>query len=307
MEETMKDFERELNASFRVLKNGELLDGMIVDIDDDGVTMDIGYYTPGVVPLDAITDDPDFSALRDLKIGTSAKVIVVDTDDGKGNVLLSMKEAREIEAWERLQGIFERQEKASVHIKDSVPSGVITYLEGIRAFIPSSQLSLEYVEDTSAYVGKTLEVRIITLDEKNKKLVLSAKTVLKEKADKERLGRTSAIAPGSVLNGKVDKIQPYGAFVLLENGLSGLVHISEICEKRIKNPSEILKIGQEVKVRVLKVENGKISLSMKEVDRPPVDTVNDQDEAEGTEPEATCYNEEMTNNPFAALLANIKL
>ena len=305
MEETMKDFERELNASFRVLKTGELLDGMIVDIDDDGVTMDIGYYTPGVVPLDAITDDPDFSALRDLKIGTSAKVIVVDTDDGKGNVLLSMKEAREIEAWERLQGIFERQEKVSVHVKDSVPSGVIAYLEGIRAFIPSSQLALEYVEDTSAFVGKNIEVRIITLDEKNKKLVLSAKTVLKEAADKERLGRTSAIVPGSVLNGKVDKIQPYGAFIGLENGLSGLVHISEICEKRIKNPSEMLKLGQEVKVRVLKVEKGKISLTMKEVDAPPIENLSE--EAEETEPEATCYNEEMTNNPFAALLANIKL
>ncbi|MBR4344959.1 MAG: S1 RNA-binding domain-containing protein [Lachnospiraceae bacterium] len=306
MEETMKDFERELNASFRVLKEGELLDGMIVDIDDDGVTLDIGYYTPGVVPLDSISDDPDFSALRDLKIGTSVKAIVVDTDDGKGNVLLSMKEARENEAWEKLQDIFKSQEIVSVHIKDSVPSGVITYLEGIRGFIPSSQLSLEYVENTSEYVGKTLNVRIITVDEKAKKLVLSAKTVLKEAADRDKAGRVSAITPGTVLKGTVDKIQPYGAFIQLENGLSGLVHISEICEKRIKNPSEMLKLGQEVKVRVLKVENGKISLSMKETDAAAT-SIKEEDISDDGEAEATCYSEEMVNTPFAALLAKIKL
>ena len=104
----------------------------------------------------------------------------------------------------------------------------------------------------------------------------------------------------------MDKIQPYGAFIQLENGLSGLVHISEICEKRIKNPSEMLKLGQEVKVRVLKVENGKISLSMKETDAAAT-SIKEEDISDDGEAEATCYSEEMVNTPFAALLAKIKL
>jgi len=305
MSETMKDFENELSNSFRVLKIGEVLDGMIVDIDDDGVTCDIGYYTQGIVPNDAISDDPDFSPLRDLKIGDNTKVIVVELDDGKGNVLLSMKEARELEAWEKIEQIFEKQETVSVHIKAQVPSGVITYLEGIKAFIPSSQLSMEYVEDTASYVGKTLNARVITADSKNKKLVLSVKQVLREKEEAGRKNKISAVVPGTIFEGKVERIESYGAFILLENGLTGLLHISQICEKRISRPTEVLKMGQEVKVKVLKVEDGKISLTMKELDAPSYDK-DEEPSAEGTE-EPSSYSEEMTNTPFAALFSKMGL
>ena len=305
MAETMSDFEKELNNSFRVLKIGEILNGMIVDIDDDGVTCDIGYYTQGVVPLDAITDDPDFSALRDLKIGDSAKVMVTDLDDGKGNVQLSMKEARELDAWEKIEGLFEKQKIVSVHIKAQVPSGVITYLEGIKAFIPASQLAMEYVEDTSAYVGRTLNARIMSVDPKAKKLLLSVKAVLREKEEAGKKSRISAITPGTIFEGKVERMESYGAFILLENGLTGLLHISQICEKRISKPSEMLKLGQEIKVKVLKVEDGKISLSMKELD---VGTAKAEEipETENTE-ELSSYSEEMTNTPFAALFSKIGL
>lgn len=305
MAETMSDFEKELNNSFRVLKIGEILNGMIVDIDDDGVTCDIGYYTQGVVPLDAITDDPDFSALRDLKIGDSAKVMVTDLDDGKGNVQLSMKEAREMDAWEKIEELFEKQEIVSVHVKAQVPSGVITYLEGIKAFIPASQLAMEYVEDTSSYVGKTLNARIMSVDPKAKKLLLSVKAVLREKEEAGKKSKISAIVPGTVFEGKVERMESYGAFILLENGLSGLLHISQICEKRISKPSEMLKLGQEVKVKVLKVEDGKISLSMKELD---VGTAKAEieSETENTE-ELSSYSEEMTNTPFAALFSKMGL
>ena len=180
-EETMKDFERELNASFRVLNEGDIVDGMIVDINDEVVTLDIGYYVPGVVPINDISDDPDFSPMRDIKIGDNAQAVVIEKDDGKGNVLLSMKEANQAAAWDKLRKLFESQEIVNVRIKEQVSSGVIAYLEGIRAFIPASQLSLSFVEDTSEYVGKQLDVRVITVDENADKLVLSAKSVLREK------------------------------------------------------------------------------------------------------------------------------
>lgn len=308
-EETMKDFEKELNASFRVIREGDVVEGMIVDINDEVVTLDIGYYVPGVVPLDAISDDPDFSPMRDIKIGDTTQAVIVEKDDGKGNVLLSMKEAKEAAAWDKLRALFESQDVVTVKVKEQVPSGVVTYLEGIRAFIPASQLSLSYVEDTSEYVGKQLEVRVITVDENADKLVLSAKSVLRDKEDDSNRRKMSAIAPGAIFNGTVETLQPYGAFVLLENGLTGLVHISKISMKRIKKPSEVLKVGQEVKVKVLKIEDGKLSLSIKDVEMNTSDVAGDSGSASGADdvPATEYHSEEIPNNPFASLLSGIKL
>lgn len=311
-EETMKDFEKELNASFRVIREGDVLEGMIVDINDEVVTLDIGYYVPGVVPLNDISNDPDFSPMRDLKIGDTTQAVVIEKDDGKGNVLLSMKEANEAAAWDKLRALFESQEIVNVKIKEQVPSGVVTYLEGIRAFIPASQLSLSYVEDTSEYVGKQLEVRVITVDENADKLVLSAKSVLRDKEDDNNRRKMSAITPGAIFNGTVETLKPYGAFVLLENGLTGLVHISKISMKRIKKPSEVLKVGQEVKVKVLKIEDGKLSLSIKDVEMNTSDIVGDaavgNDGSSTDETPANEYHsEEEPYSPFASLLSGIKL
>ena len=308
-EETMKDFEKELDASFRVIREGDVVEGMIVDINDEVVTLDIGYYVPGVVALDDISDDPDFSPMRDIKIGDTTQAVIIEKDDGKGNVLLSMKEANKALAWDKLRELFESQEIVSVRVKDQVPSGVVAYLEGIRAFIPASQLSLSYVEDTSEYVGKQLDVRVITVDENADKLVLSAKSVLREKEDDNNRKKMSAIAVGAIFNGTVGTLQPYGAFVQLENGLTGLVHISKICMKRIKKPSEVLKVGQEVKVKVLKIEDGKLSLSIKDAEMNTSDVVEDSGKDGNADdvPPTEYHSEEIPNNPFAALLSGIKV
>ena len=159
-----------------------------------------------------------------------------------------------------------------VRIKDSVPSGVVTYLEGIRAFIPASQLALDYVEETDPWIGKEVEAKVITVDKEKEKLVLSAKAVANEAAIEERNHKISMIVPGIVLEGTVESLMPYGAFINLGNGLSGLVHISQICERRIKKPSEVLKEGQKVKAKVLNTNDNKISLSMKALEEEMVDT-----------------------------------
>ena len=115
--ETMADFEEELTNSFRVIKEGEMVKGMIVDINDEVVTLDLGYFAPGVIPLSELSDDPDFSAMRDLKIGDSIQAIVIQTDDGKGNVELSLKEANEMSAWEHLKELMEQETVVTVKIK----------------------------------------------------------------------------------------------------------------------------------------------------------------------------------------------
>jgi small subunit ribosomal protein S1 len=157
------------------------------------------------------------------------------------------------------------------------------------------------VENTDEYIGKQLEVKVITVDESAKKLVLSAKAVLKEREAEHDRQKMSMIVPGSIFEGKVESLMPYGAFVQMDNGLTGLVHISKICMKRIKKPSEVLSVGQQVKVKVLEVKDGKISLSIKDVETNTSEIVTDVIE----EFDYKC--EELPNNPFGALLADIKL
>lgn len=299
--QTMADFEEELKNSFRVMKVGDLVSGTIVDINDEEVTLDLGYFAPGVIPLSELSDDPDFSAMKDLKIGDSISAVILQVDDGRGNVELSLKDATQTTAWEHLKVLFEQQSVVTVKIKESVNSGVVAYLEGIRGFIPASQLALSFVEDTEEYVGKTLEVKVITADEHAGKLVLSAKAVLKDREEEENRAKTAMIIPGSVFEGTVESLKDYGAFVRMDNGLTGLVHISKISMKRIKKPSEVLSVGQKVKVKVLEVKDGKISLSIKDVEMNTSDIVTDVIE------EFDYKAEEIPNNPFAALLAGIKV
>lgn len=301
MMESMADFEAALQSSFRVITEGERIKGMIVDINDEEVTLDLGYYAPGVIPMSELSDDPDFSAMKQLKIGESVEAIVLQTDDGRGNVELSLKEASQNAAWEKLRSMLQEQKIVTVRVKESVNAGVVTYLEGIRAFIPASQLALTFVEDTDDYVGKNLEVKVITADENAKKLVLSAKAVLKEKEAEQDRKKMSMIVPGSIFEGTVERLEPYGAFVLMDNGLTGLVHISKISMRRIKKPSELLSVGQNVKVKVLDVKDGRISLSIKDVETNTSDIVTDVIE----EFDYQC--DEIPNNPFGALLSGIQL
>ncbi len=300
-QQSMADFEEELKSSFRVMKEGDVVSGMIVDINDEEVTLDLGYYAPGVIPMSELSNDPDFCAMKQLKIGDSVQAVVLQVDDGRGNVMLSLKEATEASAWEKVKELFASQQTVIVKVKECVNGGVVAYLEGLRGFIPASQLALAFVENTEEYLGKTLNVKVITVDEKAGKLVMSAKLVLKEQAEESDRKKMAMIVPGSIFEGVVESLQPYGAFVHMDNGLTGLVHISKISMKRIKKPSEVLSVGQTVKVKVLEVKDGKISLSIRDVETNTSDIVTDVIES------FDYKSEELSNNPFAALLAGVKV
>ena len=265
MEETMKDYEKELEASFRKIREGDVISGTVIDVNEEEVTLDLKYYTQGIIKAEDMSNDPTFSLLNDVKEGDVIEATVVRMDDGQGNILLSKKEANEVLSWDVLEQMKEEKTDVTVKVSEAVNGGAVAYVEGIRGFIPASQLDLNYVEDPSAYVGKTLKVRVITVDQEKEKLVLSAKEILKEQQKEEHDHKVAMIVPGTVLEGTVESLQTYGAFVDLKDGLSGLVHISQICQKRIKKPSEVLKVGDKVKVKVLNTNDGKISLSIKAV------------------------------------------
>ena len=265
MEETMKDYEKELEASFRKIREGDVISGTVIDVNEEEVTLDLKYYTQGIIKAEDMSNDPAFSLLNDVKAGDVIEATVIRMDDGQGNILLSKKEANEVLSWDVLEQMKEEKTDVTVKVSEAVNGGAVAYVEGIRGFIPASQLDLNYVEDPSAYIGKTLKVRVITVDQEKEKLVLSAKEILKEQQKEEHDHKVAMIVPGTILEGTVESLQTYGAFIDLRDGLSGLVHISQICQKRIKKPSEVLKVGDKVKVKVLNTNDGKISLSIKAV------------------------------------------
>ncbi len=266
MEETMKDYERELEASFRTIREGDVISGIVIDVNEEEVTLDLRYYTQGIIKAADMSEDPGFSVLNDVKIGDTIEATVVKMDDGQGNILLSKKEANAQLAWNVLSTYMEEKKNLFVKVSDVVNAGVVAYVEGIRGFIPASQLDAAYVEDLEAYRGKKLEVRVITVDKTKSKLILSAKEIIREQIKEAHDHKVAMIVPGTILEGVVESLQPYGAFIDLKDGLNGLVHISQICQRRIKKPSEVLKVGDIVKVKVLNTNDGKISLSMKAVE-----------------------------------------
>ncbi len=264
-EETMNDFKDEIDRSFRKVKEGDILEGTVIDISETEITLDLKYYTQGIIRVADMSDDPKFSVHRDVKIGDEVSATVISTDDGNGNILLSKREATQVLAWDKIKNIVDADEYVDVKVSEAVKSGCVAFLEGIRGFIPASKLDLAFVEEDklSDYVGKTLKVKVITADKEANKLVLSAREYLKEQADARRAEMISNVEVGLVTEGVVESLQNYGAFVNLGNGMTGLVHISQICNQRIAHPSSVLKVGQKVKVKVTAIKDGKLSLSMK--------------------------------------------
>jgi len=298
---SMDDFKDELDRSFRKISEGDIIKGSVIGISDTEVVLDLGYYTEGIIKLEELSNDPGFSIKADVRMGEEISALVLSEDDGNGNILLSKKRADDILAWERLKEAMEARQIFRVKISSAVNGGVVTYLFGVRAFIPASQLALSYVEDTSEWVGKEIDVVIITVDEDKRKLVLSAREVERDREERERKGKISRLQTGLVTSGKVEKIAPFGAFVSIGEGLSGLLHISQISDRRIKSPNEVLKVGDEVTVKIIDVKDGKISLSMKAVEEKD-DLVEDVEEA----PASYSTGEEATTG-LASLLKNIKL
>ena len=298
--ESMKDYEKELEASFRKIGEGDIIKGTVIDVNEEEIILDLKYYAQGIIKAENLSDDPDFLAAGKIAVGDEIEATVIKMDDGEGNIELSGKEANDVLAWDKLQAMLEQETIVKVRIKESVKSGVVAYLEGMRAFIPASQLSSDYVEDVEPWVGREIEVKVITVDQEKKKVVLSGKAVAREKEAEERRHRISMMVPGTVMEGVVESLMPYGAFVNLGNGISGLVHISQISQRRIKKPSEVLKEGQKVRVKILNTNDNKVSLSMKALEEIMEDVEEEREPQEYTSGESV-------STSLGDLLSKLKL
>ena len=299
---TMQDFEQELNRSFKKIFPGDVVTGTVIGISDTEVTLDLNYFAEGIIPLAELSNDPRFSIKADVQIGETISAMVTH-ENKEGSLMLSKKKADDVLSWDKLKELQAEGTVVTVKIAEAFTAGAITYLEGIRAFIPASKLAMTFVDDPTTFIGQTVQAVVITVNQAEQKLTLSVKDVLKEQEKQERNSRIARLVVGTVVTGTVEQIMPYGAFVSIGEDLSGLLHISQICAKRIKTPSEVIKVGDTVNVKIIDVKDGKVSLSMKAVE----EDAEVSEEVEEVAPENYVFEDKTANNTMASLFANIKL
>lgn len=267
---SMNDVMEQIEGSMKRLKKGELVKGSIISVADDMLTVNIGHMKDAFIPKNKAVLDETMNLKDVFKIGEEIEAYIENTDDEEGRIILSKTKADSERAWLNAIETFEKGKTITVTVREVVKGGVLAKVNGLRGFIPASQLSLNYVSDLTAYVDKELEVKIIELDRSKNKIVLSRKEIEKELAAtrKEELWAQldKKYKVGSIVEGTVSKFINAGAFVRLEEGVDGLVHISEIKEERVLKASDVLEIGEKVKVKILNIDvkNKRISLSIKE-------------------------------------------
>ena len=263
-------FAEELEKSLVTLKTGDIVKGTVIGITATEVYVNLGAKADGVIPVGELSDDPAVLPEDIVKVGAEIDVFIVRVNDVEGTVLLSKKKIDSIAGWKKIEGALESQEILEGKVVEAVNGGVIVLSHGVRVFVPASQASAKFVQDLSVLVGNDVSFRIIDLNPRKRKIVGSIKSVASEvqKQNLESFWSTAEI--GKEYDGVVKSLTDFGAFVDI-GGVDGLVHISELSWNRIKHPSEILKVGDTLKVNVIGLdkEKNKISLGYrKQVDNP---------------------------------------
>ena len=260
----MENFEQMLEESLKTLHTGETVTGIVTAIAKNEVYLDLGAKVTGVIAYDQITDETGVDLNTLFKVGDEARVFVIRVDDGKGVATLSKKRVDSDKSWENIVALAESGETVEGKVVDAVKGGVVMMVAGYRVFVPASQTGTAKGEDLAPLVGTTQKVRIIDIDKQKKRAVASIRAIQREerKAAEEALRATLEV--GQHYTGVVKNLTKYGAFVDI-GGVDGMVHNSELSWKRIKHPSQVVSVGQEIEVFIkeLDEEKGRISLGYK--------------------------------------------
>lgn len=246
------------------LQIGEKITGEVVSMDENGVTLRLQHGFEGRIPLRELSVLSLTNPSEILNIGDSIQAIITNINAETGSVTLSKRQLDGQGAWEKLQDFFTSSTSFDVLIRDVVKGGLVVDL-GVRGFIPASLVDRKFIGDLHEFKGKTLKVKVVEIDPENNKLILSRKAILDDEQSARTLELLHSLHEGDVLEGTVQRLTNFGVFVDI-GGADGLVHISEMSWEHIQHPSEMVKEGDKIRVKILKVdaEHGKISLSMKE-------------------------------------------
>ncbi|ONI44095.1 30S ribosomal protein S1 [Candidatus Epulonipiscioides gigas] len=265
---TMADLMSEVEKTMAKIYRNDIRKATVIAIEENGVIVNIGYHTDAYLPWKEFSSSEfDKSSVN---IGDEFNVSILRLDDGEGNVLVSKKKVENEKSYDEIEKIFKNKEIVTVKLKDVIKGGMTTTIKGVRAFIPSSQITDTYVEDLSSYVGKSIDVQIIEFVPQKRKLILSGKVLAKQKRLEKRLARLDELKEGEKYHGTVTKLMNYGAFVDI-GGIEGLIHNSDLTWAKIRHPKEVVQEGQEVEVSIISInkETGKIALALKDIAHDP--------------------------------------
>ena len=266
----MNDMMEEIEKSMVRLHSGDIVKGHVINVTQNEVIVNLGYKSDGIIPREEFPSEMADDLSAHFTTGDEIEVFVQQVDDGDGNVLLSKKKVDAMNEWVELNDALEKDEMITVTLKEVVRGGMIAYFKNVKCFIPASQLSDRYVDDLSVFVGETVNARILEMDRRRSKVILSRKAVLQEEKELKKKELLKTLQKGQIVDGQVKQITNFGAFVDI-GGIDGLIHISELSWGRVKHPSDVLSIGEQVKVEVLDFEESseRISLSLKSTQPEP--------------------------------------
>lgn len=269
------------------MKPGAIVTGVVIDIDSDWVTVHAGLKSEGVIPRSQFIDAAGECALN---VGDEVQVALESVEDGFGETKLSREKAKRAEAWKELESAHEAEEVVTGIINGKVKGGFTVDINTIRAFLPGSLVDVRPVRETTHLEGKELEFKVIKLDQKRNNVVVSRRAVMEAANSEEREALLETLQEGMSVKGIVKNLTDYGAFVDL-GGVDGLLHITDMAWKRIKHPSEIVEVGQEIDVKILKFdrERNRVSLGLKQLGEDP------WVEITGRYPEGSRVNAKITN------------
>ncbi len=274
------------DAAFTHFEEGEVVTGIVVRIDNDEVLVDIGYKSEGVIPSNELSIRKAVDPHDEVELGEEVDALVLTKEDQDGRLIMSKKRARFEKAWRRIEAAAESGEPVEGTVIEVVKGGLIIDL-GVRGFLPASLVDIRRVPNLDEYMGTKIECKVIELNRSRNNVVLSRRAVLEEERKEQRQEILDRLQPGLIVEGQISNIVDFGAFVDL-NGIDGLIHISELSWSHVNHPTEILKIGDTVAVKVLDIDRDRqrISLGLKQTQEDPwqrvVDTYNIGDELEGT-------------------------
>ncbi len=264
------------DATFPTINEGEVVHGTVVRVDKDEVLVDIGYKSEGVIPVAELSIRRSVNPEDEVKVGDEIDALVLTKEDTEGRLILSKKRARFEIAWKAIEAAAESGEPVDGRVIEVVKGGLILDL-GVRGFLPASLVDIRRVQDLDEFLGKELRCKVIELNRSRNNVVLSRRAVLEDERKEMRQAILDRLNPGDVVDGQISNIVDFGAFVDLD-GMDGLIHISELSWSHVNHPSEVLEIGQDVKVKVLDIdrERQRISLGLKQTQSDPWQQVLEQ-------------------------------
>ena len=267
-EKTQEELVKTYDESLNTIKDKDVTEGTVIALNKREVVVNIGYKSDGIIPFNEFRYNPD------LKVGDVVEVFIENQEDKKGQLLLSHRKARAAKSWDRVNEALENDEIIKGYIKCRTKGGMIVDVFGIEAFLPGSQIDVKPIRDYDVFVGKTMEFKVVKINQEFKNVVVSHKALIEAELEQQKKDIIAKLEKGQVLEGTVKNITSYGVFIDL-GGVDGLIHITDLSWGRVNHPEEIVALDQKLNVVILDFDDEKkrIALGLKQLQPHPWDAL----------------------------------